>query len=182
MSVQASTQKKADASANGQVGVLLAAVAIAFTGQMTLNPIIAPLSREIGLAEWQVGLTISVAALMVVLFSPIWGRRAQAWGSRTVLIAALGFATVVMVAFAGVVGLGLAGVLGPVPLFVAFLVLRGLCYGAAVAAVMPTAQAHIAAVTTDEATRVKGMAGVGAAQGRRPSSARSSVGCWWCSA
>ena len=165
MSVQASTQKKADASANGQVGVLLAAVAIAFTGQMTLNPIIAPLSREIGLAEWQVGLTISVAALMVVLFSPIWGRRAQAWGSRTVLIAALGFATVVMVAFAGVVGLGLAGVLGPVPLFVAFLVLRGLCYGAAVAAVMPTAQAHIAAVTTDEATRVKGMAGVGAAQG-----------------
>ncbi len=45
MSVQASTPKKADASANGQVGVLLAAVAIAFTGQMTLNPIIAPLSR-----------------------------------------------------------------------------------------------------------------------------------------
>ncbi|MBF0939809.1 MAG: MFS transporter, partial [Schaalia georgiae] len=48
-----------------QVGVVLAAVFLTYVGQSTLNPVIAPLSRLVGLKEWQIGLTISVAALMV---------------------------------------------------------------------------------------------------------------------
>ncbi|MGO3722471.1 hypothetical protein ACT3TB_07945 [Micrococcaceae sp. AOP34-BR2-30] len=40
-----------------QIPLLLAAVLLIYLGPMTLNPSIAPLSREVGLAEWQIGVT-----------------------------------------------------------------------------------------------------------------------------
>ena len=79
-----------------QVPLLLGAVFLAYLGQMTLNPIIAPLSREVGLAEWQIGVTISIAAVMIVLTSQMWGRRSQSWGRKPVLGLALGLAVVTM--------------------------------------------------------------------------------------
>lgn len=148
-----------------QVRLLLGAVFLVFLGQMTLNPIIAPLSREVDLAEWQVGATISTAAIVVVLTSQFWGRRSQSWGRKPVLVAALLVGVVAMALFALVAGLGMAGVLAPAVLFALFVLLRGLGFGIAIAAVPPTAQAYIADVTPDERTRVKGMAGVGAVQG-----------------
>jgi MFS family permease len=145
--------------------VLLTAVFLAYLGQMTLNPIIAPLAREVGLAEWQIGATISAAAVMVVLTSSFWGRRSQSWGRKPVLVAALGLAVATMTAFAAAAWLGSAGLVTGTALFVLFLLLRGIGFGAAIGAVPPTAQAYIADVTEDETARVKGMAGVGAVQG-----------------
>ena len=81
--------QSARGGSSSQVGIVLATVFLAYLGQTTLNPVIAPLSREVGLAEWQIGFTISVAAVMVVLTSQIWGRRSQSWGRKPVLIAAL---------------------------------------------------------------------------------------------
>ena len=63
------SQRAGRGGASSQVGVVLAAVFLAYLGQTTLNPVIAPLSREVGLDEWQIGLTISVAAVMVVFTS-----------------------------------------------------------------------------------------------------------------
>ena len=151
--------------ARSQVGVVLTAVFLAYLGQTTLNPVIAPLSRDIGLAEWQVGVTISVAASMVVLASQFWGRRSQSWGSKSVLVAAMSFCAVAMVLFTVVAYLGLNGELSGVVLFVLFVLTRGLLFGVALAAVIPTAQAYVANVRSNEKSRVKGMAGVGAAQG-----------------
>lgn len=148
-----------------QIAVLLGAVFLIYLGQMTLNPIIAPVSREVGLAEWQVGVTISTAAVMVVLTSQFWGRRSQSWGRKPVLVAAFCLAVVTMVLFALLAWLGMAGVVTGTLLFVLFVLLRGIGFGTAIAAVPPTAQAYIADVTPDEKTRVKGMAGVGAVQG-----------------
>ncbi len=148
-----------------QIPLLLGSVFLVYLGQMTLNPIIAPLSREVGLAEWQIGVTISVAAVMVVLTSQFWGRRSQSWGRKPVLVAAFALATITMALFALLAQLGMAGILTGTVLFVLFVLLRGIGFGSAIAAVPPTAQAYIADVTTDEATRVKGMAGVGAVQG-----------------
>lgn len=148
-----------------QIRLVLGAVFLVFLGQMTLNPIIAPLSREVGLAEWQVGATISTAAIVVVLTSQFWGRRSQSWGRKPVLVAALLVGAVATSLFALVAGLGMAGVLAPAVLFALFVLLRGLGFGIAIAAVPPTAQAYIADVTPDEQARVKGMAGVGAVQG-----------------
>lgn len=148
-----------------QVGVVLAAVFLTYVGQSTLNPVIAPLSRLVGLKEWQIGLTISVAALMVVLTSQAWGKRSQSMGRKPVLVIALAVAAVSMGAFALVSHLGVAGALTGVPLFALIIIIRGVIFGAALAAVLPTAQACIADATTTEESRVRGMAGVGAAQG-----------------
>lgn len=153
------------AQAEPQIRLVLGSVFVIFLGQMTLNPIIAPLSREVGLAEWQVGVTISTAATMVVLTSQSWGRRSQSWGRKPVLVAAFALGTAAMLAFTGAAAAGMAGALGGAALFTLFVLLRGVAFGAAVAAVPPTAQAYIADVTADEAARVRGMAGVGAVQG-----------------
>lgn len=148
-----------------QIPVLLATVFLAYLGQMTLNPIIAPLAREVGLAEWQIGVTISVAAVMVVLSSQFWGRRSQSLGRKPVLSAALGLAVVAMTGFTIVSAVGMAASVPTGLLFALFVLLRGVGFGAALAAIGPTAQAYIADVTPDEATRTKGMAGIGAVQG-----------------
>lgn len=153
------------AIAKPQIPLLLGTVFLAYLGQMTLNPIIAPLAREVGLAEWQVGVTISTAAVMVVISSQFWGRRSQSWGRKTVLTLALGLAALAMALFAVVAGLGMRGLLTGGALFACFVLLRGIGFGSAIAAIPPTAQAYIADVTADEAARTKGMAGVGAVQG-----------------
>lgn len=148
-----------------QVRLVLAVVFIAFLAQMTLNPIIAPLSRAVGLAEWQVGVTISTAAVMVVLTAQLWGRGSQSLGRKRVLVAALTLGAAATAAFALVAQLGIVGALGGTVLFLLFVLLRGVAFGTAIAAIQPTAQAYIADVTDEGKARVRGMAGVGAAQG-----------------
>lgn len=148
-----------------QIPLLLGSVFLVYLAQMTLNPIIAPLSREVGLAEWQIGVTISTAAIMLVLTSQLWGRRSQSWGRKPVLVVAYTLAAITMALFALVSQLGMAGVLTGTGLFALFVLLRGVGFGSSIAAVPPTAQAYIADITDDEATRVKGMAGIGAASG-----------------
>lgn len=148
-----------------QIQLLLGAVFLIYLGQMTLNPIIAPLAREVGLAEWQIGVTISAAAVMVVLTSQLWGRRSQSWGRKPVLVAAFSLAVTTMTLFVLVAWLGMTGAITAATLFGLFVLLRGVGFGTAIAAVPPTAQAYIADITGDEAARVKGMAGVGAVQG-----------------
>ncbi|SJM50039.1 MFS transporter [Gulosibacter sp. 10] len=148
-----------------QIRLVMTAAFLAFLAQMTLNPIIAPLSREVGLAEWQVGVTISTAAVMVVLTAQPWGRSSQSLGRKRVLVLAFALGGATTGAFALVAGLGMAGALTGTALFLLFVALRGIGFGVAIAAVQPTAQAYIADITDDEATRVKGMAGIGAAQG-----------------
>ena len=160
-----SASQSARGGSSSQVGIILATVFLAYLGQTTLNPVIAPLSREVGLDEWQIGFTISVAAVMVVLTSQVWGRRSQSWGRKPVLIAALAICMAAMVLFAVVATLGVRGVLGRTPLFVLFVLTRGLLFGTALAAILPTAQAYVADVTSSEEERVRGMAGVGASQG-----------------
>ncbi|MFV0373308.1 MFS transporter [Microbacterium sp.] len=148
-----------------QIPLLLATVFLTYLGQMILNPIIAPLAREVGLAEWQIGVTISTAAVMVVVSSQFWGRRSQSWGRKPVLVAALTLAALTMIGFTIVSALGMQGLIPAGLLFTLFILLRGIGFGSAIAAIPPTAQAYIADVTPDEATRTKGMASIGAVQG-----------------
>lgn len=82
-------EAKPQGMSKSQIPLLLGTVLIVYVGQMTLSPIIAPLSRRFGMPEWQLGVTISAAAVMVVLTSGFWGRRAQSKGFKPVLLAAL---------------------------------------------------------------------------------------------
>ncbi len=150
---------------NTQVTILLGVVFLAYLGQMMLVPIIAPLAREVGLEEWQVGVTFSMAAIMVVTTSQFWGRHGQSWGRRRVLILALALATVAMAGFSFLAWFTMTYPTPQPIVFALFVLLRGVMFGAAIAAIPTTAQAFIACVTPDEKTRIKGMAGVGAVQG-----------------
>jgi MFS family permease len=168
MDARGAAMRAADGAGVGpapQIGVLLAAVLVVYVGQTTLNPVIAPLSREVGLAAWQVGLTISAAAATMVVASQFWGRRAARWGTKRVLVLAGASAATVMAGFTLVVWLGLMGAISQPVLLAGFLALRGLGYGFAIAAVAPAAQAYLAAVTPDEPARVRAMAAIGASQG-----------------
>ncbi|MGY6497198.1 MAG: MFS transporter [Microcella sp.] len=148
-----------------QFAALYIVVAIAFASQQALNPVLAPLAREISLPEWQIGLVISSAAVVVVLTSVAWGRAASSRGPRRVLVPAFAAATTAMAVFAIAAIAALAGALSPEAAFVVFLLFRGLLFGAALAAVGPTVQAVIAARTPPGAARVEAIAGIGAAQG-----------------
>ncbi len=146
-------------------GLLAAVVLLVYLGQMALMPVLAPLAREVGLTEWQIGMMISVAAVMVVVTSQFWGRRALSHGARRVLAMAVVMAAGSLALFGVAGAAGLAGALGGTTLFVLFVLLRGLVFGSAVAAVFPTAQTYITKVTTSESARVRALAGLGAAQG-----------------
>lgn len=156
---------KIERTPTSQIPLLLGTVLIVYVGQMTLNPIIGPLSRELAMPEWQLGVTISAAACMVVATSGFWGRRAQSRGFKLVLMMALALAVVTMILFSGLAALGMQGILTGTLLFLLFVLLRGVGFGTAIAAVPPTAQAYIAEFTPEGPARVKGMAGVGAVQG-----------------
>ena len=60
-------------TSKSQIPLLLGTVLIVYVGQMTLSPIMAALSRRLDMPEWQLGVTISAAAVMVVLTCGFWG-------------------------------------------------------------------------------------------------------------
>lgn len=132
-------------------------------GQSLLYVIFGPLAREIGLAEWQFGVLIAVSNVAIVILAPIWGRKSETLGRKTVYLLGLcGFA----VGYAGLaygIQMGLWGWLAPTPLFLLLLGAR-LIYGAMAAAIQPAATAYVAD-TTDVGSRSQGMALVAASGG-----------------
>jgi DHA1 family tetracycline resistance protein-like MFS transporter len=147
--------------------VLLVCLAVfgLMTGQQMVNPVLAPLARELGFSELTLGVVMAVGASGVVLASPFWGRRAAAWGHRPVLLISLVGAMVGLLAFAVVAQVGLTGVLAVPLLFTLVMLSRGLVFGLAWAATPVTAQSYVADMTTGEAERVWGMSMIGASQG-----------------
>jgi MFS family permease len=143
---------------------LFLAVFGAFVGQFILFPILPPLARELGLSEFQTGLLVTTAALMLFLASPVWGRRSDLWGRKPVLLAGMIGGAISFYVFAFVVQVGLAGALSVPLLFVLMVLTRGLLYGVSIAAVPVSAQAYVADATTGERERTSGIAALGAAQ------------------
>jgi MFS family permease len=135
------------------------------TGQQMVNPVLAPLARELGFSELMLGIVMAVGASGVVLASSFWGRRAVAWGHRPVLLISLVGAMVGLLAFAVIAQVGLSGVVAVPLLFALVMLSRGLVFGLAWAATPVTAQSYVADMTTGEAERVWGMSMIGAAQG-----------------
>ena len=60
-----------------QIPIIFVTVFLTYTVMTVMNPLIAPLSRVIGMPEWQIGVGVSVAALCVAVASPFWGRLSQ---------------------------------------------------------------------------------------------------------
>jgi MFS family permease len=140
--------------------LLLAAGAMGFA-QTVLFAILAPLGREVGLVEVQIGAIISASSLTLFLVSPLWGRASDLWGRRKILLIGLFGYSIGTVMFAGVFQAALLGYLVPVTALT-LLILTRVANATVMAAVAPSANAYMADITsiTD---RIKGMGAIGAA-------------------
>ena len=67
-------------------GLLFITLFNSILGLSVLFPILAPLGRELGLSELQVGSLSASYALMQVLVSPSWGRLSERIGRKRVLL------------------------------------------------------------------------------------------------
>jgi MFS family permease len=140
--------------------LLLAAAAMGFA-QTVLFAILAPLGREVGLVEIQIGAIISSSSLTLFLISPFWGRASDVWGRRNILLIGLFGYSVGTVMFASVFQAALLGYLVPFTALVLLIVTR-VANATVMAAVSPSANAYMADITTVE-NRIKGMGAIGAA-------------------
>jgi MFS family permease len=86
-------------------------------GQSMTFALLAPLGREVGLREIQVGLIITCSSLVFTLTSPIWGRTCDRWGRKPVLLIGQFGYTVGCLLFATVFLFGLKGVLSGLTLY-----------------------------------------------------------------
>lgn len=132
-------------------------------GLSLLFPIIAPLGRELGLSEMQVGTFSTAYALMQFLLAHYWGRLSERKGRKPILLVGiLGF-SISFFAFALAAQLGFDHRLSVG--WVYWLMLAARLFGGAFSsATLPTAQAYVADVT-GKADRTAGMAVIGAAFG-----------------
>jgi MFS family permease len=145
------------------VPILFVALFNSILGLSVLFPILAPLGRQLGLAEVEVGALSTAYALMQFIVSPLWGRRSERVGRKPVLLTGvLGFSLSFLL-FAAVAELGTRGLVRGTPLFLGLLVSRAVG-GTFSSATLPTAQAYVAD-TTGRDDRTAGMAVIGAAFG-----------------
>ncbi|MDO5727149.1 MAG: MFS transporter [Bowdeniella nasicola] len=148
-----------------QLNLVFVAIFLAWLGQMILNPIIAPLARELGLQEWHIGATISLAALTLAALSQYWGRRSLRVGAKKVLVTSMAIAALALLFFAIIAGAGMQRRLSPATIVWGVILTRGVLYGGAIAAIAPTVQAYITSAVPGEQQRLKLLGAVGAVQG-----------------
>ncbi|MCO1655157.1 MFS transporter [Pseudonocardia humida] len=157
--------RETERSAEGRVLVLvLVAVLVTYTAQQLLTPVLAPLSREVGLTEFQLGLVITVAAVVFTLASLAWGRVADRWGHRRVLLTGLVLAAAGMAAFTVVCRWALAGGQAPEAVLLAMLLTRSVLFGIGVGAVPVAALSYVGSTTAGAEARTRAVSMVGAAQ------------------
>lgn len=149
----------------GQTKILFAVVILAYTGQMILNPILAPLARTLGMQEWSVGAIISTAALMFTLFSRFWGPYAQKAGVKRVLAISMMGACIALGSFAAVAIAADRALIAGFWLVFGALATRGFLYGCSISGVMPAAQYYLVSNSHTEEERVKSVGALGAMNG-----------------
>lgn len=129
--------------------------------QTVLFAILAPLGREVGLVEVQIGAIISSSSLTLFLVSPLWGRVSDHWGRKRVLLIGLFGYSFGTLLFAGVFQAALLGWLVPISTLILLIITR-VANATVMAAVSPSASAFMADITTVK-DRIKGMGALGAA-------------------
>ncbi|ULH16122.1 MFS transporter [Deinococcus sp. KNUC1210] len=166
MSVKSRSERASGASgaaAGRPKLVLFLTIFVAMLGLSVLFPIIAPLSRQLGLSETQAGWFSTAYSLMQFVFAPIWGARSERVGRKPVLLMGLVGFSLSFGLFGLFALLGLHGTLSGTLLFV-LLVASRLVGGVLSSATLPTAQAMMADLTGRE-NRAAAMGLIGAAFG-----------------
>ncbi len=143
--------------------ILIIGLIIYGTGFSLLYIIFAPLSRSIGLSTNQFGILIAISNVSLVFSSYFWGKKSQSMGRKPVFIIGLFSYAIAYALFAFGIQIGLWGLLASWQLFSLLFIIR-LLYGSLIGGIQPAATAYISD-TTDETTRIKGMALIGMASG-----------------
>lgn len=132
----------------------------AATSMSCVFAILPAVGRDLGLSEPQIGWVVAPAALVFVLFGPVWGRLGRQWPARGIFTAAL----LMVAAFTLLFGFALAWRLeARIPVVLCFVLLMAsrVLLSPFSAAMLPTAQSYIAH-TTDSARRPRALASMGA--------------------
>lgn len=145
--------------------VVCLAVLSGYTGQHMLSPVLPPLARMIGMPEGHIGLVLSISGLAIVLMSPIWGRLADAWGTKRTLVVALVGAAFGMLVFAVFAQLSIAAAISSTAALVGFAVSRGIVVGCFIAAVPIAGNSFAARTSMGSTVRSARIARIGACIG-----------------
>lgn len=144
-----------------QLAVLILALMATGIGQSLVFAILAPLGREVGMAEIQITSIIALSALIFAFASPKWGRLSDRIGRKPVIITGLLGYTVGTVLFSSVFAAGLAGILGGGLLYVVALLVR--CVQSLIMSGTAPATTAYAADCTSPQERTSTMASLGTA-------------------
>ena len=137
----------ASKKANREFILLFSVMLVTASGNTALLSVLPALGRSLRIPDWLIALTFSFSALVWAIFSPIWARRSDRSGRRTMILTGLfGFTLTSLLC-----GLALtAGVEGWVSPFVAFIlvIVARLIYGGLGSAAPPAVQAVVASRTS----------------------------------
>lgn len=125
--------------------------------------ILPSVGRSLGLNEIQLSLVVTPAAIIFVLFGPVWGKIGQYWSSKSILVVALIVVATFTLLFAWTIVWRQNGYISLTECFL-FLTASRIFLSPFSAAVFPVAQSWIAR-TTDNCIRPQALAGLGAAFG-----------------
>jgi MFS family permease len=141
--------------------ILVASLISIGIGQSLVFAILAPLGREVGLAEVQITSIIALSALVFATASPYCGRLSDRVGRKPVILVGLLGYTVGTVLFTSVFLGGLAGVLSGMGLYIVAMVAR--CAQSVIMSAATPATTAYAADITGPAQRTAAMARLGMA-------------------
>jgi len=136
-------------------GLVLFSVLTIGIGQSMTFALLAPLGREIGFKEVQVGIIISCAALTFTLMSPVWGRACDRLGRKPIMLLGMSGYVIGCTTFASMFLLGFQGILSGWTLFLLVILARVMM--ALLMSAGPSAAAGYIADTTSAEQRVAGM-------------------------
>ncbi|MEQ1888735.1 MAG: MFS transporter [Alphaproteobacteria bacterium] len=125
-------------------------------GRSVTLAVLAPIGRELGLMEIQVGLISALTAAMFFFGGPFWGRRCESMGRRKVMIIGLIGYAITTIAFALTVEAGLHALL-PILIVYPLMLITRMAFASVASGVFPASQSFVAVTTTPE-ERTSGIA------------------------
>lgn len=128
---------------------LLASLILMGSANSVLFSVAPPAGRQLGFAEWQVGLIVTFSAAAYMMAATWWGRVSDIRGRKLVVVAGMAGFGAGGLAFAAVLDIGLAE-MAPAMLVLIVLIAVRVVQSAVSGGVYPAAQAHVADTTPPE--------------------------------
>ena len=128
---------------------LFYAVMIMIVGQAFLFTIMPPIGRQVGMADYQIGLVMSVHGLFMLFTGPMWGAISETWGRRRVMVIGGLIFVVSVVMFGLIVDAAISGLVSGIAVLWMLVGSRAL-FALGAGAVTPSAMALAADMSSRE--------------------------------